>query len=152
MWRVLTLTLVSLALPVGADARAASCAQRTQANVRAYVAAYNRGDTRRLDRLFAPATDFQWYSSPAPGLRLREASKDRSTLAAYFTGRHRTGDRLRLKRFRFNGSNGAVGNFEMTLRRRAPGFRAGRWFTVSGKGATLCRSGRIIVVSLGSPE
>ena len=55
----------------------------------------------------------------------------------YFLARHRAGDRLRIMHWRFNSrrARDAEGGFELTLRRRAPGYRGGRSFTLHGKGA-----------------
>ncbi len=45
--------------------------------------AFNAGDLARLDRLFAPAESFQWYSTTGPGERLDPEASDRQTLVQY---------------------------------------------------------------------
>ena len=121
----------------------------------AFVRAYNRGGLRRLDALFS-RNRFVWYSSGRPGARLRGDAQDRDSLLAYFRQRHRRGDRLALAGYRFNGFDRPrdLGHFELTLQRRARGFRGGRWFRVGGKGALDCsrRPVTIAVLSLGGPE
>jgi hypothetical protein len=121
----------------------------------AFVGAYNRGDLRRLDRLFSRSR-FVWYSAGAPGARLGGAASNRRTLMRYFGERHRRGDRLALRTFRFNGYERArdLGHFELRARRRADDFRDGRWFEIVAKGALDCAAPPIgiAVLSLGGAE
>ena len=147
-----TTALLAPAVTPG-EAAERACARATASLVPRWIDAYNKGDIRRLDRIFAPAGVFVWYSSPAPGLRLKEAAKDRSTLMPYFLARHRAGDRLRLVHWKFNSRRARddEGGFELTLRRRAPGYRGGRSFTLHGKGAVACARRQINVISLGGP-
>ena len=116
-----------------------------------FVRAYNRGDLAALDRLFS-REHFVWYSSGAPGPRLRDESTNRDSLISYFARRHKHGDRLRLRSFRFNGYERQrdLGHFELTTQRRAADFRGGRWFDIVGKGALDCSTppGTIAVLSL----
>jgi hypothetical protein len=130
-----------------------ACARAAASLVPRWIDAYNTGDMRRLDRIFAPAGVFVWYSSPAPGVRLRAAAKDRSTLLPYFLDRHRAGDRLRIVYWKFNSRRARddEGGFEFTLRRRARDYRGGRSFTLQGKGSVACARRQISVVSLGGP-
>jgi hypothetical protein len=127
----------------------------TRALLAAFVGAYNRGDLRRLDRLFS-RDRFLWYSAGEPGARLRKAAFNRRTLMSYFRERHRRGDRLVLTASRFNGYDRArdLGHFELRARRRADDFRAGRWFEVAAKGAVDCAAPPIglAVLSLGTAE
>jgi hypothetical protein len=127
----------------------------TRAILGAFVSAYNRGDLRRLDRLFS-RTRFVWYSANAPGARVRSAASNRETLIAYFRARHRRGDRLALIRHRFNGySRGtALAHFDWAARRRADDFRGGRWFELTAKGALDCSKPPVTfaVLSLGGPS
>lgn len=120
----------------------------------AFVTAYNRGELKRLDRLFSRER-FAWYSSPEPGARLREAAEKRETLARYFRQRHLREDRLKLLVLRFNGydSRRELGHFELKGQRRAADFRGGRWFDLGGKGALDCSKApvTIAVMSLGGP-
>jgi hypothetical protein len=123
-----------------------------RATLTAFVRAYNRGNLRRLDSLFSRER-FVWYSSPAPGERLFRAAESRETLVPYFRGRHRRGDRLTISTYRFNSYERErdLGHFELTGRRRAAGFRGGRWFTIGAKGALDCSKPpvTIAVFSLG---
>jgi hypothetical protein len=118
----------------------------------AFVRAYNRGDIPQLEKLFARER-FVWYSSGAPGRRLLPAAGSRDTLGAYFLERHRRGDLLRLETYRFNGyePRRELGHFELTARRRANGYRGGRWFDVGAKGAVDCAAPpvSIAVLSIG---
>jgi hypothetical protein len=116
-----------------------------------FVQAFNRGDSARLDRLFAQPPAFKWYSSGAPGRRLRAAAHRRDTLVRYFRARHDRGDTLRVESLRFIRGSGGLGHFGGTFRRSARDFRAGRPFVIPGKGAALCAAdgARFVVVSLG---
>jgi hypothetical protein len=122
-----------------------------------FVAAYNAGDRRRLDALFARRPLFHWYSSAKPGPRLRARAARRDTLLTYFGARHRREDRLRLVSFRFTGNSNGYGHFALGLRRSAADFRRGAWFGLVGKGAAVCtgvgleQRARFVVVSLGPP-
>jgi hypothetical protein len=138
-----------LATPSPAErARERACGTTAHRLVVRYVEAYNKGDMRRLDRLFAPEPAFQWYSAPAPD-RFSPTAEDRTTLIPYFAARHAAGDRLRLKRFKYNGRRATddTGHFEMTLRRRTAA--GARWRAGLAKGAVACARRQIIVTSLG---
>ena len=140
--------------PASAATPAACAGPQSRATVRAFVGAFNRGDLGRLDALFATGSEFQWYSSGAPGARVRAASSTRQTLLAYFARRHSAGDRMSLVKFDYNGSSGPYSNFGLVLRRKADDFRNGAWFDLVGKGAISCneQAGKLIVVSLGGPD
>jgi hypothetical protein len=96
-----------------------------------FVDVFNRGDLQRLDRIFARAPDFQWYSTQAPGERFNESAKNRSSLIPYFAERHALGERLKVRSFRWNGG----GNFEYGLVRSAHDLEPTRYY---GKGAAHC--------------
>jgi hypothetical protein len=142
--------------PGDAAARTGCTEAGTRAALAAFVSAHNRGDSERLDTLFAAEPEFEWYSNSAPGARLGQGAKRRRTLLAYFRRRHAAGDRFALRSFDFNGNSpghgGGYGNLEMKMLRRVPGYRGGRWFDAWGKGAAICdgESVRLIVVSLGT--
>jgi hypothetical protein len=125
-----------------------------RATLVAFVGAYNRGDLRRLDRLFS-RTRFIWYSANPPGARVRDAAKSRATLSSYFRRRHARGDRLVLVGYRFNGlaRGSELGHFDFRARRRADDFRDGVWFSLTGKGALDCSQppATFAVLSLGGP-
>ncbi len=128
--------------------------QALQTTLAAFVAAYNRGDGRRLDGLFS-RNHFAWYSSGSPGGRLGSAAKRRSTLLAYFRARHARADRLILRSLSFQGYElkRQLGHFSLAARRRADDFRGGRWFELGGKGALDCSRATtpIAVLSFGGP-
>lgn len=111
----------------------------------AFVQAFNRGDLRRLNRLFAREPDFQWYSTEAPGQRFNSEAKDRSSLIPYFAERHALGERLTVRSFQKNAGD----NFEYGLVRSADDLQPTSY---DGKGATRCsttRAATIIVWSMG---
>jgi hypothetical protein len=120
-----------------AGAAAVRCSGReTLAAVKRFVAEFNRGDLRALDRRFAPAERFEWYSTSAPGERFNDAAKDRATLIRYFKARHAKHERLTLRSVKYNGAAEAkYGNFEFTLTRRADDLHAAPYL---GKGAAWC--------------
>lgn len=103
--------------------------------VTAFLRAFNEGDTLRLGALFAPAEDFEWYWTTAPGERADEEGRNRSTLMDYFEERHQAGERLRLRSFQFNGNSDGFGNFEYQLVRSADDLPATDY---DGKGAAYC--------------
>ena len=120
-----------------AGAAAVRCNGReTLAAVKRFVAEFNRGDLQALDRRFAPAERFEWYSTSAPGERFNDAAKDRATLIRYFKARHAKHERLTLRSVKYNGAAEAkYGNFEFTLTRRADDLHAAPYL---GKGAAWC--------------
>jgi hypothetical protein len=138
---------------LGAPADTRCTERETRTAVTRFVAELNRGDLRALDRRFAPAERFQWYSTNAPGERFNDAAKDRATLIPYFKARHARHERLTLRNLKFNGASApGYGNFEYTLTRRADDLRPTRYL---GKGALLCRRGsrdQIFVWSMGSGQ
>ena len=118
-----------------------------------FVSAYDRGDRRRLDSLFAEEPEFEWYSTNGPGRRLGGEAKQRRTLLPYFEARHARHDRLAWRSFQFNGGTRRYGNFQFGMWRSADGFNRGGRFPVWGKGAAICdrHSTRFIVLSFGVP-
>jgi hypothetical protein len=124
-------------------------------SLREFVRAYNSGDLAALDRLFSKDR-FGWYSSSGAGVRRLDQAEARETLLSYFGQRHRHGDQFSGVTFRFNGyePQRELGHFELRARRRAAGFRSGRWFEVSGKGALDCSKPEvtIAVMSIGGPS
>jgi hypothetical protein len=74
----------------------------------------------------------------------------------YFRLRHRQGDRLILRMYRFNGYERQrnLGHFELGGQRRADDFEGGRWFSFVGKGALDCSKPpvTVAVMSLGGRE
>ena len=99
------------------------CPAATQVRlVRSFVTAFNAGNSRAVDRLFAREPAFQWFSAIGPDSRAGKEAEDRSTLAAYIRKRHRHHDHLTLVGF---GSTDDQGRLHLTLllRRRADDYR-----------------------------
>ena len=136
------------ALPGDVEDCAPGDAQRV---VQRYVNAFNAWNVRALDRVFAPAASFNWFSTGAPGRRLGPAAYDRSTLMPYFRARHRAGERLRLVRFSGGGNANGYSHFQFFIERRA---RALRRTIYEGKGAAICAASgdSISVWSVGPPR
>jgi hypothetical protein len=113
-----------------------------------FIDAFNRGDLKGLGAVFAREPDFEWYSTDAPGERLRARAYDRSSLVPYFAGRHARGERLVLRAFRFNGnSTTPYGTFEYSLIRRADDLEPTRY---AGKGGSFCYRTRPDVIFVWS--
>jgi hypothetical protein len=94
--------LSALAPPSGgaAPSAAQSCDRESVAAlVRTFVRAYNGGDSEKLDQIWAPEPDFEWYSV-SPDEREQDEAYDRETLLPYFDKRHQLNDHLRLKYLR----------------------------------------------------
>ena len=107
-----------------------------------FLAAFNRGDSKALAAVWAAEPDFQWYSTPAPGARLRARASSRASLIPYFRGRHTRGERLELTALRVNGNTRATkpyGNFEYRLVRSARDLPPTDYH---GKGALHCYAAR----------
>lgn len=118
------------------------------ATMHSFVWAYNRGNTRQLDRLFSRQR-FAWYSSGKPGDRADPDSRNRGTLIRYFLRRHRAGDRLALRGYGFGYDRArSLGHFQVKLRRRANDARRGRWFLLEGKGALDCSRPRVTIAAM----
>lgn len=149
---VLALALVPAAALGGSPpADAEDCvAGESRRVVARFVAAFNARNLPVLDRVFAPEASFNWFSTDAPGVRLRAAAYDRSTLIAYFKARHRQGEKLRLVRFQGNGNSNGYAHFQFRLERRA---RTLAPTVYQGKGAAICAASgdTISVWSMGGP-
>lgn len=149
-----TVTLLALSL-AGASAEAtpshASKTERltasrcttgaTEAVVRRFAGGYSGGQVTAINRLWASTARFEWFSTRAPGARLRARAKDRATLVAYFRARVRAHERIQLLtlKARYSQTIGVV-DFSGRLVRSADDLSPGRklWF----KGATDCLLGR----------
>jgi hypothetical protein len=141
-------TLLSVA-PAGASACTSS---EVQSAFSSFASAFDRGDSARLNMLFAGPASFVWYSSSPPGRRFSPRAERRDTLVDYFRSRHAAHDRIRIVSFQFNGNSPGYGNFQYRLRRSAADFRGGAWFVITGKGAAICKDTRVrfIVMSVGA--
>jgi hypothetical protein len=134
-----------------AAATGESCDERgSRELVTRFIAAFNRGDVKSLDRLFARGVWWQWYSvGTAPGKRIQVAAYNRNTLVKYFRARHRHSERLVLQSFQYNGRYSGYAHFEYRLLRRANDMRKPMPRTYDGKGAVSCWAGRLAVWSMG---
>jgi hypothetical protein len=120
-------------------------ADATTSLVRAFVADYSRGRVATIDRMWAPAGRFQWYSTGAPGARIGPAAYRRDTLAAYFRGRVRRHERIRLTEFHAGyDPNRNIVNFAGKLVRSADDLRPRPAHDF--KGAADCVSGRPVLI------
>src|SRR5207253_2948885 len=101
--------------------------------VQALTSAFNAGDDRAVDRLFAPEPYFRWFAawgrSRTSG-RLGERADDRTTLRSYVRERH-----LHRERWTIVHSQGNGRGIAFSLIRRADDFPMAH---VLGKGAALC--------------
>lgn len=115
----------------------------------AFARAYSRGDYGLLDRLFS-RKGFVWYFAFGPDRDLRGAKQNRETLISYFRARHRSGDRLEITSFRFNGYDRQRdrGHFEFEGRRRADDIRDGEWVPTGGKGGLDCSKPAVTIALL----
>ena len=106
--------------------------------VSTFIDAFNTGNNRRLDTLWASGNQgFVWYTVGPP--KAAPNARDRNSLLAYFAARHSEHERLTMKSFTYNGAGaGNFGNFQFTVGRQADDLRS---LTYSGKGAAFCRAG-----------
>src|SRR4051812_29074308 len=82
--------VIAAAAPASPAVVPAACsAVNARTTVTRFVAAFNRGEPQKLQRLFARGNEgFQWYAVNAvPGLRTSDAAKNRATLLPYFAER-----------------------------------------------------------------
>ena len=132
----LSTALAATRTPAQPGASADCTSAEVQALVDAFVHAFNVGDQRTLQHLWARrGQGFQWYSTDAPGQRFDPVARDRAGLAGYFVRRHTDGETLRLTSFRFNGNTDGYGNFQYTLIRAAADLPPTAYI---GKGAAIC--------------
>jgi hypothetical protein len=134
-----------------AVATGAPCDERgSRELVAAFITAFNRGDVKSLDRLFARGMWWRWYSvSSAPGRRIQTAAYNRKTLITYFRARHKRHERLQLQWLQFNGHANGFGNFEYQLLRRADDMKAPTPRPYVGKGAISCFAGKLSIWRMG---
>ena len=143
---------VTLNLPgnAGTGAHPRCDSVTTMRLVRRFTRALTTGDRPAADRSFAREPAFQWYSTGAPGARLRAASHNRRTLRAYLRRRVEQHERLRLQlltaRYEIRRD---LGNFHGTLVRSADDLQPTSY---GFKGAATCARGqaRIIVWSMAA--
>jgi hypothetical protein len=112
-------------------------ASETRKLVTSFVHAFNTGDARTLNRLWARRPDFRWYTASQSEPRIKHSVFVRDRLVPYFARRHRQGERLRIVRFRFNGNGGYHGHFEYRIQRTARDLTSAKTM-YDGKGAVVC--------------
>lgn len=145
--RIAVLSVVLAACSASAAASPPSATLCSTAEVERAVArfvdAFNRADRRTLVSVWAPEPDFQWYSTPGPGARLRGVAQDRPSLVPYFLRRQAKGERLVLTSLRVNGNTEGrrpYGNFEYRLIRQADDLTPTEY---QGKGSLHCYPARV---------
>jgi hypothetical protein len=79
-----------------ADSSLGCSADTTRALIRTFVSDLNTGRLEAIDRLWAPAPRFQWYSTGAPGRRTGPKAKVRATLIPYLRGRAEMHERIKI--------------------------------------------------------
>jgi hypothetical protein len=97
--------------------------------MRALIRAWNAGNARAVDRLFAPTPAFKWFSMGGPEDRRGKDAEKRSTIRAFVRKRHRRHDRMTLVMVQ--------GNVHFYVRRRADDYHPRN--LIEGKGAAICR-------------
>jgi hypothetical protein len=97
--------------------------------MRALIKAWNAGNARAVDRLFAPVPAFKWFSMGGPEDRRGKDAEKRSTIRAFVRKRHRRHDRMTLVMVQ--------GNAHFLVRRRADDYHPRN--VIKGKAAAICR-------------
>ena len=94
---------------------------QTRTLVSTFVAAFNRGDQRAINNLWASKVSFKWYSvTTEPGARTPQDSMRRDKLLPYLATRHSANEQLSITNLKINGvSGGGYQNFEFRLMRSA---------------------------------
>ncbi len=143
--RTVLVLLLTASLVASLDASAANkekwCSRRhARAVVHDFIDAYNKGDFRTLDRLFAKEPDFAFYRLFPE--RQGPASEDRAALISYFRDRHELGDVFDLTSFRMGKERGSspsnIWGFNYQIRRTSSDLMPWGDGTISGKGAVDC--------------
>lgn len=130
------------------------------ASVLEFVTAFNAGDQRRLNRVFADAPLFKWYSVTR-SVSEHFVVHSKAALLPYFAERHGRNEGQAIMQFRYGGTSRTyvgnrsylVGNFTYRLLRWADDIGGGRHERYVGKGVVRCTSGgaRLMVWSMGMP-
>jgi hypothetical protein len=146
-------SLLAAAL-IGASPNAAAgeaCDERgSRALVTRFIRAFNSGNVRELNAVFARGMWWRWYAvGTAPGRRVQAAAYNRNTLTKYFRARHKQRERLVLRSFQYSGWANGYGNFQYELTRIADDIRPRLARTYVGRGAVSCWAGKLAVWSMG---
>jgi hypothetical protein len=132
----------------------------TAASVLEFVTAFNAGDQRRLNGVFADAPKFKWYSVTRSASYDHFVAHSKPALLRYFAERHARNEGLAIMHFRYQGLSRdpargfLMGNFSYRLLRWADDIADGRPERYVGKGAVSCtsRGARLVVWSMGTPS
>jgi hypothetical protein len=126
-------------------------ARDARSTVTRFLAAFNRGDLRKLNVLVALGAGFDSYAvNGGPGQRVRRAASNRSTLIPYFAERHRRSERLVLMRFGVDRRSLGKASFWFELLRRADDLKPEALYV--GKGAVGCNRRRAIAAWAMGPN
>jgi len=118
-------------------------------HVARFITAFNRGEVKTLDRLFARGTWWRWFAvGTAPGRRIQGAAYNRKTLVKYFRTRHGKHERLQLQYLQYNGLSAGYGHFQFQVLRKADDMATPVLYI--GKGAMSCFTGNFAVWSMGA--
>jgi hypothetical protein len=139
---VFVLVAPSGGIAQGGRSRNACTGEATLTLIRSFARNYSAGRVATINRMWAPAPRFKWFSSGKPGVRLGPAAYVRSTLASYFRSRIRVHERIRITYLRTPRYEPArkIVNFSGKLARSADDMRPRG--PTDFKGAADCVSGR----------
>jgi hypothetical protein len=132
------------------------------ASVLEFVTAFNTGDRRRLNRVFADPPMFKWYSVTRSAPYDHFVTHKKAALLTYFSERHARNEGQAVMHFRYQGTSRTpvgntsylVGGFSYRLLRWADDIGDGRPELYVGKGVVRCtsRGTRLMVWSMGTPS
>ena len=147
-------SLLAAALLGGASPNVAtgeSCDERgSRELVARFIRAFNAGNVKQLDAVFARGMSWRWYAvGSAPGRRVQVAAYNRTTLIKYFRARHKQRERLVLRSFQYSGWSNGFSNFHYELTRIADDMRPRVARTYVGKGSVSCFAGKLALWSMG---
>jgi len=148
--------VVAAVAPAGPGVAPGPCkASQTRAVAYAFARAWTRGDLAAVERLVAREPQYRWVSAGPPGGRSGPRAFDRRSLSTFIRTRHAQQESLRLRSFKFNGSDvragDGYGHFEFIAYRDANDWPQSLSHTRRGKGAIVCTLVRpmLAVWSLG---
>lgn len=120
-------------------------AATTKALIHEFIRDYAAGRVAVIDRFWAPAPRFQWFSTGPPGARLGEKAYNRATLTGYFRSRVRVQERIRITQLGAGyDPKRDIANFGGKLVRSADDIRSRAPHDF--KGAADCVSGRPVFI------
>jgi hypothetical protein len=135
----------------GARPQAGCAARAPRALVTDFLAAFNRGDLRRVDRLVAPGRTFRHYTvSGGPGQRVGTGARARSTLIDYLAERRGHSEQLLLTWFAVARRGPATATFQFDVVRSADDLALPTLYR--GSGAVICAGGRRLVTWAMAPN